>query len=255
MSNSRDDTARSFRLRDGGRAQSPAALSRGRLVGDQTVVVDALADAQLDVTIDTTDLDTTDLDTTDLDTTDLDTVDLDTVDLDTVDLDGADRATIDEDLLEAVHANGSAPGFASAAPTIVAARRGASVPVDLPVPGQTQHDVHAGPSGRRPLDEGLDQLPGDARRQQSFSPRACPYRGGQLMRWCGLQQEAGRTSTEGLVDVFVEIERREHQDPGRRAGVENALGGLNAVAIGHFDVHEHDIRGEGVGHRGRGGGP
>ena len=48
MSNIRDDAANEFRLLDGGRAQSSAALLRGQLVGDQPDAVGALAGARLD---------------------------------------------------------------------------------------------------------------------------------------------------------------------------------------------------------------
>lgn len=122
MSNSRDDAANEFRLLGGGRAQSSAALLRGRLVGDQPDAVGALAGARLD-------------------------------DLDSTDRARADRAPIDEDLLEPAIANGSpGRGIAAAAPTIAPARRGASAPADLPERGQTQHHVHDGPSGSRRYD-------------------------------------------------------------------------------------------------------
>ncbi|HYN73819.1 MAG TPA: PHB depolymerase family esterase [Nakamurella sp.] len=124
MSNSRDDAGREFRLLGGGRAESSAASLRGRLVGDGAGTDRGLAGARPDV-----------------------------ADLDSVDLDGADRALIDEDLLEPALANGSAGrGVATAAPTIAPVRRGASAPADLPVPGQTQHHVHAGPFGSRRYD-------------------------------------------------------------------------------------------------------
>ncbi|HEY5149520.1 MAG TPA: PHB depolymerase family esterase [Mycobacterium sp.] len=130
MSNSRDGAARDFRLLDGGRAESSAALLRGRLEGDEPDAVDPLAGAHL--------------------VADLDSVDLDSVDLDSVDLDGADRAAID-DLLEPAVANGSAGrGVTTAAATVAPVRRRA--PADLPVRGQTQHHVYAGPSGSRRYD-------------------------------------------------------------------------------------------------------
>ncbi|HEY5114998.1 MAG TPA: PHB depolymerase family esterase [Nakamurella sp.] len=104
MSNSRDRDAGEFRLLDG-RAQSSAALLRGRLVGDHTE-----------------------------------------------DIDPADRATLDENLLVPALANGSAGNVGTAEPILTPVRRGAAPSADLPVPGQTQHHVYAGPSGSRRYD-------------------------------------------------------------------------------------------------------
>ena len=126
MSNSRDGAARDFRLLGGGRAQSSAALLRARVVGDQPDVVD-------------------------IDLEQPDTVDLD-LDLD-LDLDRADRAGFDENLLEAVHLNGSiGHGVGTAAPTITPVCRAATAPADLPGRGPTQHHLYAGPAGSRRYD-------------------------------------------------------------------------------------------------------
>ena len=47
---------------------------------------------------------------------------------------------------------------------------------------------------------------------------------------------------ERLVDVFVEVEGREDQDPGGGIGREDAPGGLEAVELRHADVHQDDGR-------------
>lgn len=118
MSNSRDGAARDFRPLGGGRAQNSAALLRGRLIGDQP-----------------------------------DAVDIDLDQPDAVDPDRADRAPIEENLLEAVHLNGSTGhGVGTAAPTIAPVRPAATAPADLPGRGPTQHHLYAGPAGSRRYD-------------------------------------------------------------------------------------------------------
>ena len=47
---------------------------------------------------------------------------------------------------------------------------------------------------------------------------------------------------ERLVDVLVQVERRQDQDPRRLVGGEDAPRRLEPVELGHADVHQHDGR-------------
>ena len=136
MSNSRRGAARGFRLLDGGRADSPAALLRGRLVGERTSVIDSLGGAHLSVA--------------DLNTADIDAI---TVDAITVDAAGFDLATVDKELLEPAIASGfTARHLATTAPPAAPTRREFPAPEELPLLGGTQHLVHAGATGTRRYD-------------------------------------------------------------------------------------------------------
>ena len=131
MSNSRHGAARELRLLDGGRADSPAALLRGSLVGERPSAIDALGGSDLSVT-------------------DLDAI---TVDPFTVDAAGFDLATVDEELLEPAIASGfAARHVATTAPPAAPTRREFPPPEELPLLGQTQHLAHAGATGTRRYD-------------------------------------------------------------------------------------------------------
>ena len=62
-----------------------------------------------------------------------------------------------------------------------------------------------------------------------------------------LEQERARARPERLVDVLVEVERRQHDDARARAAAGDLARRLDAVEARHADVHEHDVRAERVG--------
>ena len=98
-----------------------------------------------------------------------------------------------------------------------------------------------GPLGARR--EVRDQLAGDPGRQERLAlgdhRMACE----QVGRLRVLEQEPAGAGSQRLEHVLVEVERREHQHPGARAGgvVGDASGGLDPVHVGHADVHQHDV--------------
>ncbi len=58
-----------------------------------------------------------------------------------------------------------------------------------------------------------------------------------------LQEEPARAGAERLVDVLVEVERREDENARPLvAAVEQAARRLEAVHVRHADVHEDDVR-------------
>ena len=66
--------------------------------------------------------------------------------------------------------------------------------------------------------------------------------GDELARGCVLEQEAAGAGVERLVDVFVEVEGAEYEDPGDvRVVMEEPAGGLQPVELGHADVHEDHV--------------
>ena len=68
-----------------------------------------------------------------------------------------------------------------------------------------------------------------------------------LVAWLGVN--VALYGAQRAVDVLVEVERGDHDDPGRlRVGGERA-GGLESVEAGHPDVHEHDVGAQPPGER------
>ena len=65
---------------------------------------------------------------------------------------------------------------------------------------------------RRALDELLDQASGDRRGKERIACRDRPHRLGELSRWRGLEEEAARAGLHRLVDVVVDVERRQDED-------------------------------------------
>ena len=65
-------------------------------------------------------------------------------------------------------------------------------------------------------------------------------RGDQLLRWIVLQDEPASAGLERFVDVLLEAERRQDQDPGRFIRREDASRGLETVEVRHPDVHQGD---------------
>ena len=67
-------------------------------------------------------------------------------------------------------------------------------------------------------------------------------RGEQLLGWLVLEDEPAGTGPQRLVDVFVEIERRQDEDPRRAVGREDAPRCLEPVELRHADVHQDHAR-------------
>jgi hypothetical protein len=59
-----------------------------------------------------------------------------------------------------------------------------------------------------------------------------------------LEQEPAGPGGQRAVDVLVEVEGRQHDDPAAGAGLlgQDPPGGLEAVHFRHPDVHQHDVR-------------
>jgi hypothetical protein len=89
----------------------------------------------------------------------------------------------------------------------------------------------------------LDQPLGDRRRQQRLAGGHDADARRELLGRHVLEQEAAGAGAQRLVDVLVEVERGEHEDAGRRvpARGDHLARGLDAVELGHADVHEHDV--------------
>ena len=51
-----------------------------------------------------------------------------------------------------------------------------------------------------------------------------------------------RSSAHGCEDRIVVLEHREDHNGGRRGASDNVTGRLDAVEVGHPQVHQHDVR-------------
>ena len=92
----------------------------------------------------------------------------------------------------------------------------------------------------RDAHELLDHALGDRRREQGVSGGDRPHRGDQLLGGVVLEHEAAGPDAQRLVDVLVQVERREDQDARVGVGREDAPRRLEPVELGHADVHQHD---------------
>lgn len=84
------------------------------------------------------------------------------------------------------------------------------------------------------LGERFDQAAGDAGREERVSPADRRHRGEQLLRPRVLEWKAAGTGTQGAVDILVQVEGGQDEDPGqrvRRVG-EDLLGGRDAAHAG-----------------------
>jgi hypothetical protein len=80
-------------------------------------------------------------------------------------------------------------------------------------------------------------------RDQSVAPGNHPHGGDQILGDDVLQEEAARPGAQGVVDVLIEIEGRQHQHGGLTAALgDDPARGLQPVEIRHLDVHQHDAR-------------
>ncbi len=84
--------------------------------------------------------------------------------------------------------------------------------------------------------------------ERSASPRGddadC---GEELLRRVVLEHEAARACAKRLVDVLVEVERRQDKDPRALVRRNDAPGRLEPVELRHPDVHQDHVRIEAVG--------
>ena len=89
-----------------------------------------------------------------------------------------------------------------------------------------------------------DQAAGDRRRQQRFAAGHDVHGLDELGGLDVLEDEAAGTGAQTLVDVLVEVEGGQHQHAGRGVGIvaKDCPGGLQAVHLGHANVHEDDVR-------------
>src|SRR5512132_243054 len=93
----------------------------------------------------------------------------------------------------------------------------------------------------RPARELTDQPPGDRWRQKGIAGGDDPYRRHQLLRRSVLQKEPAGAGAERIVNVLVEIERREDQDLGGPVLGGDPTRRLDAVHRGHPHVHHDDV--------------
>ena len=90
----------------------------------------------------------------------------------------------------------------------------------------------------------LDHALRDRRREERLAAGDDPDRGEELLGRVVLEDEAACTGAERLVDVLVEVERRQDEDPRRVVGGEDPPRRLEPVELRHADVHQHDRRSE-----------
>ena len=81
----------------------------------------------------------------------------------------------------------------------------------------------------RSTGEPLDQPPRHRRCEERSAVRDDADRGHELVLFRVLEQERARPGAERLVDVLVEVERREHDDTGRVRGGDDLPGRLDPV--------------------------
>ena len=127
---------------------------------------------------------------------------------------------------------------------------GADLRVGQPAGDQAEH-LHLAlgqlvevswPGGPGHAGELLDDALGDRRRQERVAVGHRADGGEELLGRVVLEDEAAGPDAQRLVDVLVEIERRQDQDAGRPVGGQDPPSGLQPVELGHPDVHEHDAR-------------
>src|SRR2546421_3677741 len=100
-------------------------------------------------------------------------------------------------------------------------------------------------------DVGLDETFGDARGEQRFACGNEADRRQQLAGFSAFEEEAACPGAEGTEDVFVELEGGQHQYARvAQRGVGGDLPrGLEAVELGHADVHQYEVGTELTGER------
>ena len=88
----------------------------------------------------------------------------------------------------------------------------------------------------------LDDASRDRGREEGVARSDRVDGGDQLLGRLVLEDEAARACSQRLVDVLVEVERREDQHPRGAIGREDAPRRLEPVELRHADVHENDGR-------------
>ena len=103
-------------------------------------------------------------------------------------------------------------------------------------PALYQRENSWGPGCR----ELFDEAAGDAGCEEGIALADHPYCGGELLGRGVFEQKSAGAGLEGVVDVLVEVERRQDEDAdlGRLAPGCDPPGGLDAVEAGHADVHQ-----------------
>src|SRR5205823_3171466 len=99
-------------------------------------------------------------------------------------------------------------------------------------------------AGRRAAHELLDQPPRDGRSEQRLAGGDYAHGLRELLWADVLEQKTARAGLHRLVDVLVEIESGEDEDSYAVAGSHQPARRLEAVELGHADVHQHDVRPE-----------
>ena len=97
--------------------------------------------------------------------------------------------------------------------------------------------------GRRTAYELLDQAPCHRRREQRLAGRDDADAGEEPFGRLVLEHEASGSGAQGVVDVLVEVEGREHEHPGvvACAGGQQLARRLDPVHARHPHVHQDDV--------------
>jgi hypothetical protein len=97
-------------------------------------------------------------------------------------------------------------------------------------------------AGRRSTDEVLDETPEERGREKRVARRNRPHRADELIARRVFEQESGGSGPHRLVDVLVEVERRQHQHARPIPVAKQPPRRLDSIDARHADVHQHHIR-------------
>jgi hypothetical protein len=95
-------------------------------------------------------------------------------------------------------------------------------------------------SGGGSVNVGGDEASGKARGEEGVAGGDGADGGVQVVGRCVLEQETAGSGAQCSEEVLVQVEGGEHQDTGVACGGD-AAGGLDAVHVGHADVHEDNV--------------
>src|ERR1700742_4039821 len=107
--------------------------------------------------------------------------------------------------------------------------------------------------GREQRHEAFDQPPGGARRQHGIPGGDRADGGDEVRSGDVLEQEAAGARAQAGVDVVVEVERGQDEDPGAGKFRRDLAGRGDPVGAWHADVHEDNVRAQRPRHGDRGG--
>ena len=113
---------------------------------------------------------------------------------------------------------------------------------DLPLALRQRRDGCTGLVRLLGVGETLQQSRCNGRAEQRIAVRDQPDRVDEIGGTHVFEQEAARARTDGGIDVFVEVERGQDEDPRRAAGRDDLSRGLDPVETGHADVHQDHVR-------------